>query len=253
MNRRAGNRRCRRARRHANGSPRSGASPAHRCAHRPRALAAATASRVQRLRPAAHRARKRREWKPSGARRQSWKCRPSASLSPSGGHTRENLVARNAYNQMGICALPVNSARCATAMGKARLRHPSTLLFIAACSLLITGAMTPLQAATAPMAAQTRKDKKMVRVVEAFRRSALLAAAAMAVACGSAAAQTPVKFTLDWKFEGPAAPFLVAIDKGYLQGRRSRRHDRHRRAARSSRSTASPPAPTISASATSIR
>ncbi len=57
----------------------------------------------------------------------------------------------------------------------------------------------------------------MVRVVEAFRRSALLAAAAMAVACGSAAAQTPVKFTLDWKFEGPAAPFLVAIDKGYYK------------------------------------
>ncbi len=33
----------------------------------------------------------------------------------------------------------------------------------------------------------------------------------------AAAAQTPVKFTLDWKFEGPAAPFLVAIDKGYYK------------------------------------
>lgn len=57
----------------------------------------------------------------------------------------------------------------------------------------------------------------MVRVVEAFRRTAVLAAAITAVACGSAAAQTPVKFTLDWKFEGPAAPFLVAIDKGYYK------------------------------------
>ena len=61
----------------------------------------------------------------------------------------------------------------------------------------------------------------MVCVVEAFRRTAqrtaLVAAAATAMACGSAVAQTPVKFTLDWKFEGPAAPFLVAIDKGYYK------------------------------------
>src|SRR4029078_13453454 len=34
---------------------------------------------------------------------------------------------------------------------------------------------------------------------------------------GSAAAQTPVKFSLDFKFEGPAAPFVVAIDKGYFK------------------------------------
>ena len=40
-----------------------------------------------------------------------------------------------------------------------------------------------------------------------------LAAAAIALVLsgGGAAAQTPVKFTLDWKFEGPAAPFVVAI------------------------------------------
>ena len=43
------------------------------------------------------------------------------------------------------------------------------------------------------------------------------AAAAMVVAAGSAAAQTSVKFSLDWKFEGPAAPFLVAQDKGYFK------------------------------------
>jgi NitT/TauT family transport system substrate-binding protein len=33
----------------------------------------------------------------------------------------------------------------------------------------------------------------------------------------SAGAQQAVKFTLDWKFEGPAAPFVVAIDKGYYK------------------------------------
>lgn len=32
----------------------------------------------------------------------------------------------------------------------------------------------------------------------------------------AAAAGTPVKFSLDWKFEGPAAPFLVALEKGYF-------------------------------------
>jgi NitT/TauT family transport system substrate-binding protein len=54
-----------------------------------------------------------------------------------------------------------------------------------------------------------------------FRKSrrrtagALVAAAWAAVfAGGPALAQTPVKFTLDGKIEGPVAPFVVAVDKG---------------------------------------
>lgn len=32
-----------------------------------------------------------------------------------------------------------------------------------------------------------------------------------------AVAQTAIKFTLDWKYEGPAAGFLLALDKGYFK------------------------------------
>jgi NitT/TauT family transport system substrate-binding protein len=44
-----------------------------------------------------------------------------------------------------------------------------------------------------------------------------LAGLAALTIAGSAAAQTPVKFSLDFKFEGPSAPFVVAIDKGYFK------------------------------------
>ena len=46
----------------------------------------------------------------------------------------------------------------------------------------------------------------------------LLAAAACFLGSSLAAsAQTAVKFALDWKFEGPSAPYFVAIDKGYYK------------------------------------
>jgi NitT/TauT family transport system substrate-binding protein len=43
------------------------------------------------------------------------------------------------------------------------------------------------------------------------------AAAAVMLAGLSAQAQTPIKFTLDWVFQGPTSPFLVALEKGYYK------------------------------------
>ncbi|MEO1154947.1 MAG: ABC transporter substrate-binding protein [Pseudomonadota bacterium] len=44
----------------------------------------------------------------------------------------------------------------------------------------------------------------------------IVAAAALAWA-GAATAQTDVPFALDWKFEGPSAPYFAAIDNGHFE------------------------------------
>ncbi|MEC3859675.1 ABC transporter substrate-binding protein [Mesobacterium sp. TK19101] len=43
-----------------------------------------------------------------------------------------------------------------------------------------------------------------------------LAAAAGVILCGAAHAETAVPFALDWKFEGPSAPYFAAIDNGHF-------------------------------------
>ena len=48
-------------------------------------------------------------------------------------------------------------------------------------------------------------------------RHAFLLAAALFAGTAFAQKETPVRFALDWRFEGPAAPYLVAIDKGYYK------------------------------------
>ena len=48
-------------------------------------------------------------------------------------------------------------------------------------------------------------------------RQAGLILAATVMLGSPVSAQTAIKFSLDFKFEGPAAPFLVAIDKGYFK------------------------------------
>jgi NitT/TauT family transport system substrate-binding protein len=61
-----------------------------------------------------------------------------------------------------------------------------------------------------------RKIRETIMTSPKYLAGAVVAlvAAAMVTPAG---AQQAVKFTLDWKFEGPAAPFVVAIDKGYYK------------------------------------
>src|SRR5712691_7148386 len=69
---------------------------------------------------------------------------------------------------------------------------------------------------------QYRQASSLVTMTTKFvfvRRFALGALGAAAVVCLTqpALAQTVLKFSLDWKYEGTQAPFLVAQDKGYFR------------------------------------
>lgn len=51
-----------------------------------------------------------------------------------------------------------------------------------------------------------------------WKKVAGLATLALGTLAGSTAfAQTQIKFTLDWVFQGPTSPFLVALEKGYYK------------------------------------
>jgi len=62
-----------------------------------------------------------------------------------------------------------------------------------------------------------RKGEAMTVNLLRLGRISLFAAASVLGAATATSAQTPIKFSLDFKFEGPAAPFVVAIDKGYFK------------------------------------
>lgn len=58
----------------------------------------------------------------------------------------------------------------------------------------------------------------MIKNVARLARRAVIALALGSIAAGAMAADvTKIKFTLDWRFEGPSAPFLMAKAKGYFE------------------------------------
>jgi len=61
-----------------------------------------------------------------------------------------------------------------------------------------------------------RKDSQATIARRASRLAWLTLLLAVTVAT-NAAAETTVRFTLDFRFEGPSAPFWVALDKGYYK------------------------------------
>ncbi len=61
-----------------------------------------------------------------------------------------------------------------------------------------------------------RKSKSVSRRILLSTLAAGIVLATGLLAPGAAEAQTPVRFTLDWRFEGPSAPFLAALEKGYF-------------------------------------
>ncbi|TYR32338.1 ABC transporter substrate-binding protein [Mesorhizobium microcysteis] len=55
------------------------------------------------------------------------------------------------------------------------------------------------------------------RRVFSFVAAGLMAGSMLGIAAPAAAQTTDIKFTLDWKFEGPAAGFFLAIDNGHFE------------------------------------
>lgn len=64
-----------------------------------------------------------------------------------------------------------------------------------------------------------RKGSDAMTWIGMLRQVPVIAALTLAMLCAGrpALAQTPIRFSLDTKFEGPSAPFVLPLDKGYYR------------------------------------
>src|SRR5665647_220745 len=63
-----------------------------------------------------------------------------------------------------------------------------------------------------------RMLRNVLSIISARRAGSLASAMFLAtMLTGAASAQTAIKFSLDFSFEGPSAPFLLPLDKGYYK------------------------------------
>jgi NitT/TauT family transport system substrate-binding protein len=64
---------------------------------------------------------------------------------------------------------------------------------------------------------KTTRKTRLAMIAHCVARSAWLALPFVATFATHVSAETTIRFTLDFKIEGPSAPFLVPLDKGYYR------------------------------------
>src|SRR5688572_9509396 len=130
--------------------------------------------------------------------------------------TPDQLTARSSLSARARTLLPSAAAGWHSIVQEycraceALLRCRFCLLFRPACSLLRASGSGAVEH-------RDRGVNDMLNHLRLGHAGLLTATLATILVAAPAAAQTKIKFSLDFKFEGPAAPFLVAIDKGYFQ------------------------------------
>ena len=141
------------------------------------------------------------------------------------------ILSRGRARRSRPAAQPADAARCRASVHHSLFAPPVLALWGGMFFAKVRVKMRKTRSSAALRADRRRRcpiERKYEMTVDLLRLGRIgLLAAASALAATTASAQTPIKFSLDFKFEGPAAPFVVAIDKGYFKAEGPRCHDRY--------------------------